>query len=165
MLFFYVDCFVKFKRFGRNRINRLPWFKRKRCNMKSLFCLCFVAILVRTASGSVCCGIYGACFPADSQAECDISDPGSEFIPNITECGIDTCPLGACCLQNNTCENTTANGCIVLNGRWHAPGVECIPGGDCPSVPTVSEWGMVILAMSLLTLGTLVLRQDKPAPT
>lgn len=56
----------------------------------------------------------------------------------------------------------------LLDGLWYVnihstfrPGGE-IRGqvvGEVPNIPTVSEWGLIILALLLLTAGTLVIRQ------
>jgi len=78
------------------------------------------------------------------------------------------CPGGACCLSNNGCvPDVTQDGCVKLGGRYMGDGsTECIhtPEGEC--IPTVSEWGVAVMTMLLLTVGTLVvMRRRLPTRT
>lgn len=54
--------------------------------------------------------------------------------------------------------------CVTKAGRV---GEQCVPddvGAECPIVPTVSEWGLIVVTLSAMTLGTIMLaRRRKPA--
>ncbi len=71
---------------------------------------------------------------------------------------------GACCLANNGCVlNVTNDACVKLGGRYLGNGTKSCAhdaAGDC--IPTVSEWGLLILAMLLLCAGTIRIGRRTP---
>jgi len=75
------------------------------------------------------------------------------------------CSSGACCLGNNECVlYVTLGACEKLGGIYMGDGsTACIhtPEGEC--IPTLSEWGFVVLALLTATGGTLILRRRVPA--
>ncbi|MEZ4883852.1 MAG: IPTL-CTERM sorting domain-containing protein [Chitinophagales bacterium] len=62
---------------------------------------------------------------------------------------------------------TSTNGCLTLASRFSTVVNTCGWSADVqltdstPPVPTLSEWGLLILALLLMTVGTLVLVQPK----
>jgi len=77
------------------------------------------------------------------------------------------CP-GACCLPNNGCMlNLTRDACGEIGGRYLGDGSTFCPHdaqGNC--IPTVSEWGFVVLTLLLLIGATMCIarRQMATAP-
>lgn len=70
--------------------------------------------------------------------------------------------VGACCLPNNGCELVTEDECIKLHGRWEGAGTTAChhdAAGDC--IPTVSEWGLVVMAVLVLTAATVVIMRRR----
>lgn len=67
--------------------------------------------------------------------------------------------LGACCaVADNHCSQVTEAKCKTL-GKGYAyrgDGTPCGSDGTC--IPTVSEWGMAVLALSVLVAGSVLLR-------
>lgn len=72
---------------------------------------------------------------------------------------------GACCLPNNGCVlNVASDACVKLGGRYLGDGTtECFhdPAGDC--IPTVSEWGLLVMAVLVLTAATVVIMRRRAA--
>lgn len=62
-------------------------------------------------------------------------------------------PVGACCDQATFggCSQTTSTGCACPTCTWYegqaCSGIACVH----TAIPTVSEWGLVVLALLLLT--------------
>jgi len=103
----------------------------------------------------------------DDQNECtlDVCDGGS-----CTH--VDNGMCAACCLADSSCVEITSDTCIAQGGTPAGgvdglcgndsdgdgvddlcdacPGVDDAEFGDCPSIPTVSEWGLVALVLLLL---------------
>jgi hypothetical protein len=73
-----------------------------------------------------------------------------------------TCtPVGACCEDHIACSITTAAGC---NGTYLGDGTACVAQACNPLahvVPAVSEWGAVVLALLVLTAGTIVVARHR----
>ena len=69
--------------------------------------------------------------------------------------------LGACILPNGECvDDTWVEECGMAEGDYLGDGSSCAP----ETIPTVGEWGMIIMALLLLTAGTIVLaRRNKEA--
>ncbi len=74
--------------------------------------------------------------------------------------------LGACCADDGTCTETTEADC---DGTWLGLGTDCDPNPCAqPPIPTVSEWGLIIMTLLLLTAGTIIfgrLRHRRPMAT
>lgn len=82
---------------------------------------------------------------------------GAQCDPN------NVCPTGACCDQSGVlpCDDTgNALECANQNRIWIRDHSVCLPGGACP-IPTLSQWGAVVLALLVVTLGTLVIEQRR----
>ncbi len=47
------------------------------------------------------------------------------------------------------------------NPGWFVDNVEVLNSGNDPPIPTVSEWGLVVMTLLLLTSGTLALRHRR----
>ncbi len=80
-------------------------------------------------------------------------------VPDDNEDGIpDEC--GACCGEQD-CEQLTQALCEASgNGEYRGDGTTCEV--ECPApIPTVSEWGLVVLSLALLTAGSLVIARRK----
>ena len=69
----------------------------------------------------------------------------------------DTC--GACC-RPDSCIETTELGCETF-GAYRGDGTTC-EEEECPGIPTVSEWGLIVMTLLVLTAGTLVYMQRQP---
>jgi len=72
---------------------------------------------------------------------------------------------GACCdpadLPGVACvPSLTFAECGALGGHWRV-GAPCGAAGEC--IPTVSEWGVVVMAMLVLTAGTIVVMRRRAA--
>jgi hypothetical protein len=74
-------------------------------------------------------------------------------------------PWGACCLGNNECVlYVTLGSCEKLGGIYMGDGsTACIHNSEGGCIPTLSEWGLVVLALLTATGGTLILRRRVPA--
>jgi choice-of-anchor C domain-containing protein len=74
-------------------------------------------------------------------------------------------PTGACCRPNNVCTlDTTYDECVKLGGRWGGAGsTTCLhdAAGDC--IPTLSEWGVAVMGILVLTAGTIVVMRRRAA--
>jgi hypothetical protein len=98
-----------------------------------------------------CHAIVGGHFEGDGTTFCRHNPNGS-------------CTTGACCLPNNGCTlDTTQEECVKLGGHYSGDGTtECFHNpatGDC--IPTVSQWGLVVMAMLVLTAGTVVVMRRR----
>jgi len=81
--------------------------------------------------------------------------------PSCTEA--DAIDTGACCLPNDGCElYSTQDECVKLGGHFQGYGTTaCIhnAAGDC--IPTVSEWGLLVMAVLVLTAATVVIMRRR----
>ncbi len=71
---------------------------------------------------------------------------------------------GRCCVGDN-CIEVTGPDCDAQGGTYYGTGLTCA-GFDCGTVgtPTVSEWGLIIMTLLVLTAGTVILRhRHRPA--
>lgn len=71
-------------------------------------------------------------------------------------------PLGACCLppsNGNDCVEMDASLCSSLDGRYDGDGTACAPDGEC--IPTMSEWGVLVMLLLVLTAGTVVVMRRR----
>ncbi len=113
-----------------------------------------------------------------SSADCppDVSDPpGTPCTSDGDECTDDACDAagqcahpesgecGACCLGVDECIDGVGQlTCQSQQGVFLGPGTSCAAQGDTCSaltlIPTVSQWGLLVLTLLLLTAGKLYFR-------
>jgi hypothetical protein len=71
--------------------------------------------------------------------------------------------VGACCLPDNECQlGVSQDECIKLGGRYLGDGTTSCAhdaAGNC--IPTVTEWGLVVMAVLVLTAGTVVVMRRR----
>ena len=74
--------------------------------------------------------------------------------------------LGACCDPIGRCrEGLTDATCTALGGSPLPPGSSCLQVACFPDpvlIPAASTWGLSVLGLSVLTLGTMLLRRREP---
>lgn len=70
---------------------------------------------------------------------------------------------GACC-GPGPCQEITEAECEAMGWKYIGDGVTCEEAG-CNYIPTVSEWGLAIMALALLAAGTWVVRKRIPKPS
>jgi hypothetical protein len=107
------------------------------------------------------CFPTGACCNADGTCSLDVSEvdclaSGGTYRGDATDCTM-PCPQpeGACCLSNENCLELTEASCTAIpDASWAGAGTTCPQG--CTTVPTVSEWGIVIMSLIAMTIGTCV---------
>jgi hypothetical protein len=120
--------------------------------------------------GGACCYGYGFC-GWQTQEQCE-SVEGQLYLGDGTECVGDlTCPAvcWTCqCTDGFSDSDQSAIGCVAeesaCNDLCQAhDGLESFQCdiGPCPSIPTVSEWGLVGMTLALLTVGTIVLNRRR----
>jgi hypothetical protein len=71
---------------------------------------------------------------------------------------------GACCLPTGQCQDgATQAECASLQGAHQGENSTCdnLPVACQPSIPAVSEWGMVALTLMVMVGGTIMLRRKK----
>lgn len=91
----------------------------------------------------------------------DIVNPGQEDgdgdCPSPlagANCG-DVCEEEACCLPGDVCEEIAVWACAQRGGT--RLGADSLCGDlECADVPTVSQWGTIIMGLLLLTAGTII---------
>lgn len=67
-------------------------------------------------------------------------------------------PLGgACCLPGPTCTVEDSQVCVSMGGIFQGGGTTCAEVVCAKPIPTVSEWGLMVMALLLLTTGTVIL--------
>ena len=88
------------------------------------------------------------------------TEPG---VPICAGCGGDH--TGACCGPGPCQETPTQADCEAKGQGWKyaGDGTTCEEAA-CNNIPTVSEWGLAIMALSLLAAGTWVVRKRVPQP-
>ena len=113
-----------------------------------------------------CCFGNGFCTP-QTQAECE-SIEGQVYFGDGTECvGDSTCPAvcwSCLCTNGLSDSGTSAIGCVaeesgcsdLCQAQGGLQSFQC-DLGLCASIPTVSEWGLVVMTLLLLTGGSLIL--------
>ncbi len=84
---------------------------------------------------------------------------------------ISTTVVGACCSTEGGCQEMTEEDCIAAGHEWLGAGTACLGDNNgneiddaCEilEIPTLSEWGMVIMGLLLLAIGTVaVVRRRK----
>jgi len=117
-------------------------------------------------------GAVGNCDTATDRSNCSSLDTNCErFSCNLAgsagNCGTVTEMCGACCLPTGGCrDDVTTPQCNGLSGNPLGAGVLCLGDADgngvddiCPipaQVPSVSEWGLVIMTLLGLIGGSLI---------
>ena len=117
-----------------------------------------------------CCFGNGFCTP-QTQEDCE-SVEGQLYLGDGTECvGDMTCPAvcWACqCTDGLTDSGQSAIGCVAeesacdqfCQAHGGLQSFQC-DLGPCPSIPTVSDWGLLVMTLLVLTAGTLVLSRAR----
>ncbi|MGD2111694.1 MAG: IPTL-CTERM sorting domain-containing protein [Phycisphaerae bacterium] len=125
---------------------------------------CATAVCFPTGA---CCDRDGTCADGVLDSECE--GLGGTFQGDGTLCSELTCPQpdGACCLSNGNCLVLTEADCgVIPDASWPAAFTDCTDDDEngtadaCESpldIPTVSEWGIVSMALLMITAGTVVL--------
>jgi hypothetical protein len=114
-----------------------------------------------------CCLPANGCVPEPKwEFECHAMSGGHFEGSGTTSCTHNpdgSCTTGACCRPNNVCTlDTTSDECAKFGGRFEGYGsTTCAhnAAGDC--IPTVTEWGLVVMAMLVLTAGTVVVMRRR----
>ena len=76
----------------------------------------------------------------------------------------DVVAVGACCnLATNACTQRSDAECKALGFTFRGAGTPCGSDGTC--IPTLSEWGVAVMAMLVLTAGTIVVMRRRAAAT
>lgn len=118
-------------------------------------------------TGSCCNTLSGTCSEGVTQGQCGV---GADFV--WTEggtCSSCTARLGACCVKPDNltaeCSATTLAQCDAAGGVWSdsqdCANVECVP--NFIPIPTVSEWGLAVLALMLLIGGKIYFSRREAA--
>jgi len=64
---------------------------------------------------------------------------------------------GACYLSDEYCVTTSEDICVILGGAYQGDGTVC-PEEE---VPTVTEQGLIIMVLALLTVGAVVIARRR----
>lgn len=119
-------------------------------------------------TGSCCNTLTGTCSVGVTQGQCGV---GADFV--WTEGGTcSTCfaRTGACCVEPSQTEAICTDGqtlaqCDAAGGLWSdsqpCSAVECLP--NFIPIPTVSEWGLAVLALMLLIGGKIYFSRREAA--
>ncbi|MCP4593024.1 MAG: IPTL-CTERM sorting domain-containing protein [bacterium] len=70
---------------------------------------------------------------------------------------------GACELTGNLCVQTSESECDEMGGWYEGDLTDCPEDSSCGThvpIPTVSEWGMIIMGLLLLTAATITIRRQ-----
>ena len=103
--------------------------------------------------------------PPSGQITRFIFDDGEAI--NIIEFADFQIGQGACCLDDGSCQNLTEDACAMIAGSsFRGAGTSCLGDNDnsgeddaCDDpIPAVSDWGVLVLTLLLLTSGTLLFR-------
>ena len=112
-----------------------------------------------------CCFDNGFCTP-QTQADCE-SIEGQVYLGDGTECvGDFTCPAvcwSCLCTDGLSDSGTSAIGCVaeeigcsdLCQAHGGLQSFQC-DLGPCAAIPTVSQWGLVMMTLLVLTAGTLL---------
>jgi len=101
-------------------------------------------------------------FPDSTLAFMADTDKESFERPFNVACTTSECtPSGACC-GSFGCVETLQAECDIA-GKFRGNGTTCATQSNCPSIPAVSEWGLIALTMLMLVAGTVVLRRRTAA--
>jgi hypothetical protein len=109
-----------------------------------------------------CCFDDGVCLMRDPL--CCLDEDG---IPKGTGTVCEPNPCEACCLDDGSCVLLTANDCLALDppGVPKGAGIGCNPN-PCPQpIPTVSQWGLIVMGLLVLAAGTMVIGRRRSGAT
>ncbi|MGB2984986.1 MAG: hypothetical protein WBE26_03810 [Phycisphaerae bacterium] len=125
-----------------------------------------------------CTGAEGDCFSAHPEPGCE--DPiccdrvcawdgfccDFEWDENCVPVAHDLC-RGACCdIVASTCaDDLTEPECVASGGSFQGVGTSCALTCCGEIIPTVSQWGIVVMTLLVLIAGTLVLAKHRPVTT
>lgn len=113
----------------------------------------------------------GACCIDTGKIQCAVIPAANCTGPNETYhegMSCEVCGFGG---AERCCEPAVVNGidvqCRLADkmcvGETDGPGTFCTPSNECPGpVPTVSEWGLIVLVLLVMTVGTVVLGRGIP---
>ena len=112
-----------------------------------------------------CCLPDGTCSDGITEDMC-VSELDGTFQGNSV-CSEVSCPQpeepGACCLPNGQCITTIEDTCNTLDGKYHGDGTDCenfnCPPTNVQSVPTATEWGMIIMSVLFALSALFMLRR------
>ncbi len=116
--------------------------------------LCADVVCLETL-GACCNKLDGTCSPGRVQSECLAENPAQREWTKGATCADVVCEavFGACCDEDTFggCTQTTQSGCNCKKCVWHKL-MDCNQI-DCNhnSIPTMSQWGVVVLTLLLLT--------------
>lgn len=104
----------------------------------------------------------------------DVAGPHYGHLMEIAEESVAIAPMeGACCQFDGSCTVLTETLCqAIANATWAGGLTDCSDSNldgradacaGVPTIPTVSHWGLMAMALVLLTGATLLLRRRQPA--
>ncbi len=116
----------------------------------------------------------GACCIDTGKNQCAVIPAANCTGPDETYhegMGCEVCGFGA--TAERCCEPASVNGidvqCRLADPKLclddtDGPGTFCTPSNECPDpvVPTVSEWGLIVLVLLVMTVGAVVLGRRIP---
>jgi hypothetical protein len=112
-------------------------------------------------------GPGGCCLPDGTCEMLDLQGCNDAWLPTVDNgehyAGDgNLCKCGACCLHNGCTLNVTSDACVKLGGRYMGDdSTQCIhtPEGDC--IPTLSEWGLLVMGILVLSAATVVIMRRR----
>jgi len=110
---------------------------------------------------------FGAC--CFEPASCmDLAEPDCKTVRGLyrgdgTLCASEGICFGACCAADNQCTQTSEAQCKDLGKGYVFGGAGTICGADGTCIPALSEWGVAVMAMLVLTAGTIVVMRRRAA--
>jgi hypothetical protein len=121
-----------------------------------------------SGKSGACCLPANGCVSPLSDIECHAMSGGHFEGSGTTSCTHNpdgSCTTGACCLPNNGCAvDKTQEECVKLGGRYGGDGsTACYHDAAGGCIPTLSEWGVAVMAMLVLTAGTIVVMRRRAA--
>ncbi len=124
-------------------------------------------VLPGVPEDTFCCCPDGACVEVDDIAVCILCLGGTVLVGDGASC--DEGELGDCEIAGEGCVLTSRCCCEFRGGEWSDPTTTECDAPPCPplptcAIPTVSEWGLIVMALLALTAGTIVFaRRRRPA--
>ncbi len=144
------------------------------CADSLLLTECYASGGVYAGDNTTCGSVVGACCSADltcvetTEECCGLLADGGFWIAG-TCASADCIPTGNCCVEGECMEDVTEAVCNSAGGEYQGNGTECVPsacaggGHDHDPIPTVSEWGLVVMTLLVLTAGTVVIGRRRRA--
>lgn len=74
-------------------------------------------------------------------------------------------PVGSCTVGPNCIGIMTAADCATAGGVWGGANTTCVSAPPTSEIPTLSEWGMIIFSLLILSLATVVVVRRRMALT